>query len=208
MDIVGGVDEEGFVEQRFGDDAGRGFGRLDEDGHVEVAAHERFEQRARGGHGEVEVDVGVAGAEGPDGGCPVVDGDGVDGAEAHAAGGAGAAGPGPAGQVAGRGDDPAGVGEHLGGVGAQEGLTAAALEQRQAHAAFEFGQALGEGRRADAEAGGGSRPGGGVGGSHEVLELLDGEVGEHGEIASSGHVVRLQIDSVFLNHSQQCFVIP
>ena len=206
--VVGGVDEEGFVEQRLGDDFGGEVGGPDEDRHVEVAPHEGLEQLAGGGHSEVEVDVGVSGAKCPDGEGPVVDGDGVDGAEADVSGGAGAAGPGPAGEVAGGGDDPACVGEHLGGVGAQQGLAAATLEQRQAHPAFELGQALGEGRRGDAESGGCCGPGGGVGGGHEVLELLDGEVREHREITWGGHVERLQVDLVILNSSRSCFDNP
>ena len=52
------------------------------------------------------------------------------------------------------------------------------VEQRHTDAAFQFGQALRQGRRTDTDAGGSHRPGRLFGHCDEVLELSDRQVGK------------------------------
>ena len=135
----------------------------------------------------------------------VVNGHRVDGAQPDNAGRPGPPCLRPSGQVAGLGHHTACVGQHLGGLGSEPGVAAVAFEQGDTDPSLQLGQSLGKCRGGDAEGSSSRGAGGRCGGSHQVLQLLHGEIGEDWIVHRCGFLLET---SVFLNDTAQPFLLP
>ena len=82
----------------------------------------------------------------------------------------------PVGQVAGKRKHVASVLEHGRGAGGEDAAAPVAFEELDADAPLEFGDALRQRRRGDAETARSVRPGGRLDNRDEVVELLHSEV--------------------------------
>jgi hypothetical protein len=116
----------------------------DADRQVEIAGGQQLEQRRRRGNPEVELQIGVGGPKATERFRVVVDGGSVDHADPDGPL-VGRSGPfGPTGQIAGQGQNLAGVIEQRLSGRPQRPTSPVPLEDGQTDTSFQFGHALGQ----------------------------------------------------------------
>lgn len=169
---VGDGEVEGIAEE-FGHDEAGVFDGEAEDGEVEGAVEDLFDEFGGATFPDVEVDVGEAFEEAFETGGEVVGQDGGDGADAEWAVDAFAGAVAEVGQRGGVLDEGLGPGEDGLTEGGEFDAAVEALEEGAAEALFEAGDVFGEGGLGDAEVVGGLGEAGGAGDGAEAFELAE-----------------------------------